>query len=302
VRTFVSGAGGFIGRAVVRALARRGDAVVAHVGPPGCGLAVPPEAVASLEFELGEPRDLAPLLRDCDAVVHLAGPASVAASFSDPDGYLRAHALGTAALMRAAVGAGVPRFVYVSSAEVYGRSDAACVREDAPLQPRSPYAAAKVAGEAAVGAAARTSGTSAVILRPFSVYGPGQRATSLLATILAQAVRGERVAVRDLAPVRDYCHLDDVANAIALACEIRVDQVAAFNVGTGVPTSVGELIEEVFAALGRPGSYQELGADRGAAEIFRLVADPEQAANALGWRAEIALRDGILSALEAALA
>ena len=302
MRTFVSGSGGFIGRAVVRALAGRGGEVVAHIGPPGCGLTAPPEAVASLEFELGDRCDLGSSLRNCDAAVHLAGPASVAASFSDPHEYLRAHALGTAALMRAAVSAGVPRFVYVSSAEVYGRTEAVRVREDAPLRPRSPYAAAKVAGEAAVGAAARTSATSAVILRPFSVYGPGQRATSLLATILAQAVRGELVAVRDLAPVRDYCHLDDVANAIARACEIRVDQVAAFNVGTGVATSVGELIGEVFAALGRDGSYRELGADRGAAEIFRLVADPEHAANALGWRAEIGLRDGLRNALETALA
>lgn len=289
----MTGAGGFIGGAVVRALAARGDDVVAHVGPPGCGLQAPPEAVASLELDVGNAGELAPLLRGCDAVVHLAGPAAVAPSFADPDGYLRAHALGTAALVRAAAAASVRRFVYVSSAETYGRADAERVREDAPLRPRSPYAAAKVAAEAAVGVAARTGGPSAVVLRPFSVYGPGQRAASLLALIVERATNGDVVEVRDLAPVRDYVHVDDVARAAVLACDATVDEIAFANVGTGTGTSVAELAAAVLAALGLDKPVRELGAERGAAEIFRLVADPARARDVLGWSARIALRDGI---------
>lgn len=301
MRIFVSGAGGFIGRAVVRALARRGDDVIAHVGPPDSGLAAPPEATASLALDITDAGDLAPVLHGCDAVVHLAGPAAVAASFADPQHYLRVHALGTSAIVGAATTAGVRRFVQVSSAEVYGRADDERVREDAPLRPRSPYAAAKVAAEAVAGAAARTNGPSAVVLRPFSVYGPGQRAASLLGTIVAQALAGDGVvALRDLGPVRDYCHVDDVARAVACACDAAVDELAFANVGTGVGTSAGALVRAVFDALGRSGTIRELGADRGAGEIFRLVADPAQAETVLGWRAQIALREGIATVLEPA--
>lgn len=292
----MSGAGGFIGGAVVRALARRGDDVIAHVGPPGCGLAAPREALASLELDIVDAGDLTPLLHACDAVVHLAGPAAVAPSFTDPDGYMRAHALGTAALVGAAKNAAVRRFVLVSSAEVYGRAESERVREDAPPQPRSPYAAAKLAAEAVVGAAARAGGPTAVVLRPFSVYGPGQRASSLLAAIVSQVLRGDIVELRDLAPVRDHVHVDDVARAVMLACGADVEELDTFNVGTGTGTSVGGLVAAALDAFHRSGTVRELGAQRGAAEIFRLVADPSHAADALGWQAEIALRDGLASA------
>ncbi len=298
MKAFVSGVGGFIGRTVVGALARRGDTVIAHVGPPGLGLAAPPQASHAVHCDIADAAELEPLLRGCQVVVHLAGPASVAASFEAAESYVRAHALGTAALMSAARAAAVPRFVYVSSAEVYGRADDARVREDAPLRPRSPYAAAKAGAEAIVGAAARAGGPSAVVLRPFSVYGPGQRAESLLAQIVAQALRGNEVALRDLAPVRDYVHAEDVARAALLACDAAVDELAVANVGSGVGTSVAALAEAVFAVLGRHGTIRALGADRGAAEIYRLVADPTTATELLGWRSRIGLRSGIATVLE----
>lgn len=131
------------------------------------------------------------------------------------------------------------------------------------------------------------------MLRPFSVYGPGQRASSLLALIVSQVLRGAVVELRDLAPVRDYVHVDDVARAVVLACDAHVDEIETVNAGTGVGTSVAALVAAVFDAFGRSGTIRELGAQRGAAEIFRLVADPSHAQATLGWRAEIALHDGI---------
>jgi UDP-glucose 4-epimerase len=298
VNAFVSGAGGFIGRVAVRKLAAAGYEVIAHVGPPGVDLEPPPEARSNLRLEIEDASELAPLLRGCDVVVHLAGPASVATSFRDPLSYVRAHVMGTAALVDAARSAGVERFILVSSAEVYGRPAEAQVRENAPLQPRSPYAAAKLGAEAIVGAAARAGGPKALILRPFSVYGPGQRSSSLLAEMIAQAARGDSIVARDLRPVRDYCHVEDVARAILAASGVAVAEVETFNAGTGVATSVGALAAMVFEVLGRSGTVHESGAERGAAEIFRLVADPAHAAKVLGWRAETQLRQGIASLLE----
>ena len=96
-----------------------------------------------------------PLLDGVDVVLHLAGPPSVAESFVDPLGYLRVHAVGTATVLDACRRSHVSRFVYVSSAEVYGASrDGLAMNEDSPCQPRSPYGAAKLAAEGLVRAMA----------------------------------------------------------------------------------------------------------------------------------------------------
>lgn len=299
MKIFVTGAGGFIGRVVVRRLAAKGHDIAAHVGPPGTELEAPPEASSSVTFAIEDARDFAGRLSNHDVVVHLAGPAAVAGSFAAPLDYVRAHAVGTSAIVAAARAAGVPRLIYVSSAEVYGRRSEARVHEGMLPQPRSPYAAAKVAGEAIVGAAARTGGPTAVVLRPFSVYGPGQRPSSLLATIVDRAKSGRRVELRDLAPVRDYCQVDDVAEAIACACRCDIDECNVFNVGTGVGTSVADLAAMVTHVLGACTSVAEIGADRGPAEIFRLVADTSHARAGLGWRADVGLREGIEGLLSA---
>ena len=120
-----------------------------------------------------------------------------------------------------AVDAGVTRFVHASSAEVYGAPavEVDLVPESAPLVPRSPYGAAKVGAEAVVGATSRTTGLDAVVLRPFSVFGPGMRRSSLLGTILEQVGRGGPVLLLDPSSVRDHCYVDDVADAVKVVTE-----------------------------------------------------------------------------------
>jgi nucleoside-diphosphate-sugar epimerase len=298
VRIFVTGAGGFIGRAAVKSLAERGHEIIAHVSPPGAELPSPPEAAASVYFGIENATEFVEHLAQCEVVVHLAGPAGVAPSFDAPMEYMRSHAIGTCALISAMQAAGVRRLVYVSSAEIYGRRAAAEAREDMTPSPRSPYAAAKVAAEAAIGAAARSKAMRAVILRPFSVYGPGQRRSSLLAQIIDQARHGGTIELRDLTPTRDYCFVDDVATAIRRACDYRADEIAVFNVGTGIGTSVKQLAAIVTELTGSSAAIASLGADRGASEIFRLIADTALARTNLGWQAAVDLRTGIGRTLE----
>jgi UDP-glucose 4-epimerase len=190
----------------------------------------------------------------------------------------------------------VSRLVHVSSAEVYGAPLTDRVAESHRLQARSPYAAAKIGAEHMVHAFAVSSGLQAVILRPFSVYGPSQSPRSLLATLLQQARNADALVVADLRPVRDYCYVDDVAAAVVRACALATPETVTFNVGSGTGTSVTDLATLALDVVGRT---LPLRADptRGRrpqnADILHLVADIERARQGLGWVATTPLRRGL---------
>ena len=196
MKALVTGAGGFIGAAVLARAPRAVDELRVHIGPADDPTRLPPD-LARIRCDIADAETWAALARDVDVLIHLAGPASVADSFGDAPEFVRAHVLGTEAALRVALDAGIPRFVHASSAEVYGAPEANPVPESAPLRPRSPYGAAKVGAEALVGATNRTGGPDAIVLRPFSVYGPGMRRSSLFGTILDQVARGGDVTLHD---------------------------------------------------------------------------------------------------------
>jgi len=291
----VTGAGGFIGSTLVRALGYAGHRVRAHLGAPDDPVVPAPSGVESLRFEIGDDAALRNAVRNTDAVVHLAGPAAVAPSFDDPRGYAGAHVAGTAGVVAAMERAHVAHILYVSSAEVYGRPECDPVSEDAPLAPRSPYGAAKAGAEFVVTSAVRRGGLErAVVLRPFSVYGPGQRANSLLAGILRQAATQSEILLDDLRPVRDYVFVDDVAAAIVSALDERSGGIITANIAGGVGISVAELATAAAEAGGRAVTVRERGATRPAgAEISRLVADIARAREAFGWQPTVALAEGL---------
>ncbi len=240
-----------------------------------------------------------------DVVIHVAGPPSVAASFADPIEFLRAHVLGTATIVQLCQDLSIPRLVYVSSAEVYGRPRRNPVDEREPLAPRSPYGAAKVGAESIISAATAT-GLDAVVLRPFSVYGPGTRRDSVLGVILEQALAGESIVLRNLDGIRDYCYVGDLADAVWRAATADLAGRHTFNIASGRGTRVDELAWATLAARhgavptgatveARPGPE----ADRpSAADLAELVADVGQARDDLGWQATTPLSAGLALTLD----
>jgi nucleoside-diphosphate-sugar epimerase len=300
----VTGAGGFIGRAVCRALLAKGCEIRALVGPPSDLLPAPPGVSLDLRAEITNRTALYELLDGgVDAVVHLAGPPSVRASFDEPLAYIQAHTGGSGALLDACRHTGVQRFVYVSSAEVYGRPLTDPVDETHPLDARSPYAAAKVGAEQMVRAYAHAYGIGVTIVRPFSVYGPGMGAHALLPAILRQLGTAATLRLADLRPERDYCHVDDVAAAIVAAASGRRAGALAINIGTGIGTSVRDLALLAMRLTGHDLPIAEdVGARRpGNADILRLVADRRLAAAELGWEPRISLERGLSAMLTAPL-
>ncbi len=290
----VTGANGFVGKAVVKALLGRGVRVRTLCGPPAghddpglCG-------TASACADICDTGAYQGLFQGADAVVHLAGPPSVRESFAQPELYRRVHVDGTAAILDISRTHNVRRFIYLSSAEVYGRPTTNPVSEGFPLEPRSPYGAAKAAAEKMIDAHLQNSAMSAIVLRAFSIYGQGQSEQSLIASLLRMIAAGT-IEVEDLRPIRDYCHVRDLADAVERSIALQATGIQTLNIGTGVGTSVANLATMLLRTAGceLPIRQQSGSTGRGEAEIYELIADRTKALAVLQWRPTIELAAGL---------
>ncbi|HET7034116.1 MAG TPA: NAD-dependent epimerase/dehydratase family protein [Thermomicrobiaceae bacterium] len=293
MRVLVTGGTGFIGTHLARALAEAGHEPVTlarHPAPSGWPFAHVAADVA------GEASDLASL-GSFDAVAHLAGSADAAASLADPLGYARAHALGTLNLLAAARQWGA-RFVLASSQRVY-RPAAVPLAEDAPTEPVDPYGYAKLAAEQWVAMYARLYQLPTVVLRFFSVYGPGQRAgeqSGVLTIFVRQALDGLPLRA-EAGVLRDFTAVDDVVRGLGLALARPQAPGRTFNIATGRATTVAELARLVTAVTGS-GSEIVLAGEAGPAQARGYVADISRARRELGYQPAIEVERGIARYVE----
>ena len=288
-RIGLAGANGFIGSAILRQMQASGISPRTLCGP-GASLLNGSE---NLVCDLTESARLQGWVEGLDIVIHAAGPPSVRRSFDIPQEFVRVHVQGTTALLDACRRAKVKQIVYISSAEVYGRAEQNPVPETHRLQPRSPYAATKVAAEKMIEAFSQSVGLKATVLRPFSIYGPNPTSESLFGSILSMSREGS-ICLHDLRPVRDYCHVDDLVSAVLRACLPQDEDMRVVNIGSGKGTSVAEFAKCVLQALNLDLPVTEdRSQSRKECEILHLVADTTAAKNLLGWTAQISLCDGL---------
>ena len=291
----VTGAGGFIGRIVVDALLRRGAQVRVLLGPTDESFCLPAFALDQRRADIRDLDALRNIVPGIEIVIHLAGPASVAASFDFPEEYVSVHVTGTSSLVSACQEGGVRRLIYISSAEVYGQPLSNPVREDHPLRASSPYGAAKIGAELSVARFADVAGIEVLILRPFSIYGPGHSKDSLIGTIMRQVAEGEAIRLHDPTPIRDYCYVSDLAEAIVRGCFVETEGAQVVNIGTGIGTSAAEVARLIMQL-----KQIELPVLKAAVQdrpthskIECLIADPCKARKTLGWQADTNLQEGL---------
>jgi nucleoside-diphosphate-sugar epimerase len=283
VRVLVTGAGGYIGGAVVRALDARGHVPVALVHRDRGVLAPTVEVRAG---DLTRPETLTAALDAVDAVCHLAALTRVRESWNEPMRHFAVNAGGTIALLSAMEEAGVGRLVYASSNTVYGTPRTQPITEDCPDDPPHPYAASKAAAEAAIRWQARSGKLSAVVLRLFNAAGGRDPDSSrIIPRVLAVAAGQEdRLNVNgDGSAQRDFVQVDDAADAFVAAVELdqAAGAVAKINIGSGRGRSVMDVVAAVEKATGRPVPVVH---GPPAVEAPKLVADTGLAYEILGWK------------------
>lgn len=288
----VTGGSGFIGRAVVAEIHRRGlPATNVDVAQPR-----EPSAAEWLRLDIRDPALAEALGRvRPHAVIHLAARPTVTAY---GPGAIEAESInvgGTVRVLEACRQAGVPRFVLASSAAVYGDAGAEPLPEARPPAPRSAYGASKVAAEAYAWAYARSAGLGVVVLRPATVYGPWQRPTleGAACAAFADALAGGRQGTifGDGEQSRDYVYVDDVARAFVDAATTVAAQSGTYNAGSGRSVTIRALYAAIAQAAGQEDA-PAFGPQR-PGDIRHSVLDPSRAARELGWRAETALGEGL---------
>jgi UDP-glucuronate 4-epimerase len=285
-RIVVTGAAGFIGSHLVEALARGGDEVVGLDNfDPFYPRAMKERNLAEMdvngrfafhELDALDVEALAGLLTPDTVLVHLAAKAGVRPSLADPVGYARVNVGGTAALIEAARRARVSRIVFGSSSSVYGDSTPAPFREDAvAIEPVSPYAATKRAGELLLTSVARIYGFRVAALRFFTVYGPRQRPDLAIHAFARRMIEGRPITLfGDGTQSRDYTYSADIVAGVCAAIAWTAGApcgVEVFNLGGNRTVRTGEMVEEISRALGirpaiewapmQPGDVQRTSAD-----------------------------------------
>lgn len=296
MRFLITGGAGFIGSALANHLVRQGHSVrvlddlsagdAAHLDP-------------KIHFTRGDVEDkpkIWRLLNKIDCVYHLAARVSVPESVLYPREYNKTNVGGTVAIMEAMRDAGIKRVVLASSGAIYGKQAVRRVHENLLPHPDSPYAASKLAAESYVRTIGELWHIETVSLRIFNAYGPGQPLPPIHAPVIPQFIRqiiegGSLVVFGNGTQTRDYIYLDDVVKALALAAAAEGVNQQVINIGTGLGTSINELIGQIEQVTARNASVVMSPAEPGG--VLNLVADTEKAEKALGFQAKVSLMEGL---------
>ncbi|HXI86110.1 MAG TPA: UDP-glucose 4-epimerase GalE [Parvularculaceae bacterium] len=299
----VTGGAGYVGAHMLLALLDAGEEAVALDDLSTGSRALVPKAAPLIVADAGDKNMLARAFKEhsVSEVIHFAGSILVQESLERPLAYYRNNTMNTLSLIEACVEAGISRFIFSSTAAVYGTPDLVPVSESAPARPIAPYGASMAMSERILTDAALAHGLNYITLRYFNVAGadPKGRAGEIgkpthLIKVAAQIAVGARkeslkiygadYPTPDGSAIRDYVHVSDIAEAHLSALErLRAGGASAtLNVGYGRGYSVFEVIEAVERVTGEKLAHEV--APRRAGDPPQLIADSAAIKRVLDWR------------------
>jgi nucleoside-diphosphate-sugar epimerase len=301
----VTGGAGFIGSHLVAALVARGDRVRVlddlssgrlenlgeGVGEPGSGA-----PIELLRGDITDPEACLEAARGCDGVFHEAAQVSVPRSIEDPERSYEVNVMGTLRVLEAARAAGVGRAVFAASSAAYGDSEVLPKVEDFPVNPLSPYASGKIAGEHLMAVWGRCYGMRTVCLRYFNVFGPRQvddsPYTGVIALFARALLEGRAPTIfGDGEQSRDLTYVDNVVEANLAAMEADVPPGTMVNVGGGERITINELYRAMAEGLGS--SLEAVHGPGRPGDVRHSLASVERARELLGWSPRVGWREGL---------
>jgi nucleoside-diphosphate-sugar epimerase len=304
-RYLVTGAAGFIGSWIARALVSQGHQVRGFDNMSSGTASNLAAIVRPIDFRKGDIRNYQDVEAACemvDGIFHQAAIASVQASIDRPLETNQINHVGTLNVLRAADAQGVRRIVFASSSAVYGNQLRPSLDELMNTQPLSPYGAQKLACEHSLRVAHLVNGLETVSLRYFNVYGPRQNASSPYSGVIAKFARCVASAESQEQPViygdgeqsRDFVYIEDVveANLRAMFAPASLAAGKAFNIANGKSQTINELVNELRAISGKPLEAKHLPDRRG--DIRASTADITAASAALGYAPRWTFREGLM--------
>jgi UDP-glucose 4-epimerase len=293
MKSLVTGASGFLGRNLVAALIRSGEAVVA-LGRARHAVS-PPAGVIWVDADVNAFDDWRAALEEVSTIYHLAWSSLPHSANAAPSQDASTNIVGTLRLLEALRSRPGTRFVFPSSGgTVYGPLDVVPVPEEHPTKPLTAYGISKLAVENYLNFFGDTHGLVPVSLRISNLFGPGQafgRGFGAIATLSAFALRGEPIVIYgDGKTVRDYIFVTDLVDAILKAGQSGATS-RVLNIGTGEGRSLNDIIDMVARHVDRPLQVNYI--DRRAFDVPVSILKIDRARAELGWSPIVAFEDGI---------
>ena len=240
------------------------------------------------------------LVAKSDIVVHFAAESHVTRSIYDNSLFFETDVIGTQVLANAIVNHPVELFIHISSSEVYGTALTSPMDEDHPLNPMSPYAAAKAGADRLVYSYMQTYDFPAVIVRPFNNYGPCQHLEKAIPNFIVSALQDQPLTLHGSGESsRDWIYVEDTCRALCKIMHADRGKVVGetFNLGTGIDTSVNAIAKKILNLLDLPESLIEYVTDR-PGQVSKHISSKEKAKRLLNFETTVSLDEGLKRTVE----
>lgn len=233
-----------------------------------------------------------------DVVIHFAAETHVARSISDNSNFFETDVIGTQQIANAVWRNmdSIDRFIHISTSEVYGTAEAELINEDHPLNPLSPYAAAKAGADRLVYSYRACYQIPAVIIRPFNMYGPQQHPEKVIPRFITNVLLGESLNIHGTGQSqRDFTYVEDLARAIDLVVHAQKATVVGqvFNVGNGKGYAVADIANAILQIIPSENQVPMVKTSDRPGQVLRHTADFSKIKATLGWAPAVSFEDGL---------